>query len=253
MLYIPVSLVFFFIGSSLFAYYRARPEMLDEVKTQVAKEKLAAEKVGEDEAGYAAKLTQKAGGLTPVDVGDKVLPHFIVNKLPAGVAGLLIAAIFAAAMSSIDTSLNSSATVILSDIYKRYIRKDVDEKQSMRVLHGATLLWGALGTGVAVAMIGVKSVLDAWWKMSGVFAGGMLGLFLLGIVSRRTRWPAALTGGIIGILVILWMTFAPGPHDPPVWYQCPLDSLMTSTIGTLTILLVGLLISRFTRRSPRAV
>jgi len=78
----------------------------------------------------------------------------------------------------------------------------------MRVLHGASLVWGALGAGVALAMIGVKAALDAWWTLSGIFAGGMLGLFLLGLISRRAGNPAAVTTVLAGVLVILWMT----PH-----------------------------------------
>ena len=86
----------------------------------------------------------------------------------------------------------------------------------MRVLHGAPLVWGALGTGVALAMIGVKAALDAWWTLSGIFAGGMLGLFLLGLISRRAGNPAAVTAVLAGVLVILWMTLTPGSAAWPV-------------------------------------
>ena len=212
LLYVPISLLFFFIGSSLFSYYHAEQNrgMLREVKLQVAREKLSRQAETLPPAAYEAKVAETAAALTPADIGDKVLPHFIVNRLPIGLGGLLIAAIFAAAMSSVDTSLNSSATVILSDIYKRYIRKRAGEKESMRVLHVTTLAWGAIGTGVALAMIGVKSILGAWWKLSGIFAGAMLGLFLLGLISRKAKRPAAVTGVTVGVLVIFWMTFSPG-------------------------------------------
>ena len=69
------------------------------------------------------------------------------------------------------------------------------------MLHGASLVWGALGAGVALAMIGVKAALDAWWTLSGIFAGGMLGLFLLGLISRRAGNPAAVTAALAGVLV----------------------------------------------------
>jgi SSS family solute:Na+ symporter len=249
LMYLPVSLLFFFIGSSLFAYYQTQPAMLNEIKTQVAAEKLADRRGELSEAAFQREVRTRADQLEPADVGDKVLPHFIVHRLPKGVAGLLIAAIMAAAMSSIDTSLNSSATVTLSDIYKRYLHPAAGEKESMRVLHGATLLWGAIGTAVALAMIGVKSVLDAWWKMSGTFAGGMLGLFLLGVIARRARWHAALAGATVGVLVIVWTTFSANWFTGELaWLKSPLHPFMTSVVGTLTILLVGLLITAVSRR-----
>ena len=113
-----VSLLFFFIGTGLFSLYQSDPTLLHEVKVQVAETQLkqAGEVVTE------SLIAAKAATLTPADIGDKVLPHFIVRKLPAGLAGLLIAAIFAAAMSSMDTSLNSSATLVFCDIYKRHFR-----------------------------------------------------------------------------------------------------------------------------------
>ena len=252
LLYVPISLVFVVIGTFLFAYYHApepaQREMLNEVKLQVAAEKLKKERPQLSRTDYRARLVETAAELKPEKIGDKVLPHFIANKLPRGVAGLLIAAIFAAAMSSIDTSLNSSATVILSDIYRRYFRPNASQRESMHVLHLATLAWGALGTGVALAMIGVESVLDTWWKLSGVFAGGMLGLFLLGLISRRAKNPAALTGVLVGILMILWMTFSYALPERLAYLRSPYHSFMIIVIGTLYILLVGLLVSSFGKR-----
>jgi SSS family solute:Na+ symporter len=246
LLYVPVSLLFFFIGAALFSYYRTNPEMLAELKAEIAEEKLRAA----DKPITRQAIEARAGELSDADIGDKVLPHFISQKLPTGVAGLLIAAIFAAAMSTIDTSLNSSATVILSDVWKRYVNPDVDERGSMRVLYGSTLVWGAIGTSVALAMIGVKSVLDAWWQLSGIFAGGMLGLFLLGMIARRAGNAAALTGVTVGILVIVWMTFSSKWVVLPESLRSPFDTNMTIVIGTLTIFLVGVLISQLSSRNP---
>jgi SSS family solute:Na+ symporter len=176
---------------------------------------------------------------------DRILPYFILTELPAGAKGLLLAAIFSAAMSTISTSLNSSATLLLTDWYQRFVRPQATDREAMRVLHLASLVWGILGTGVALAMIGVKAALDAWWTMSGIFAGGMLGLFLLGLISKRAGNPAAVTAVVAGVLVILWMTLSPGAAAWPEHLQSPFHSFMTVVVGTLVILLVGLLVSRF--------
>ncbi len=245
LLYIPISLLFFLIGSALYSYYQTNPEMLQEVKLQAAAEKL-------NLSPTDSLVIDQASRMGPADYGDKVLPHFIANRLPAGLAGLLIAAIFAAAMSSIDTSLNSSATVVLKDIFQRYFDPDVSERTAMRILRISTVGIGLIGTGVAVALIGQKSILDAWWKLQGIFAGGMLGLFLLGIIARRASGGAALIAVMIGVLVIGWMTFYPVIEDQPSYLRNPLHANMTIVIGTLVIFLVGLTISRLQPKAKSA-
>ena len=249
LLYLPISLLFFVIGTAAFGFYQTHPEMLAEVRAEVAEQQLLQEgRVLTSEA-----LAERSGQLTDAMVGDRVLPHFIVQRLPTGVTGLLIAAIFAAAMSSVDTSLNSSATVIHSDLYQRYLRPEIGERESMVVLYVATAVVGALGTSIAVAMIGIKSVLDAWWTLSGVFAGGMLGLFLLGMISRRAQRPAAVTGVLAGLLVIVWMTL-PALIEIPPHLTSPLHANMTIVVGTLVIFFVGLVSARlFPSKGPSGV
>jgi SSS family solute:Na+ symporter len=220
--------------------------MLRDVQSHVATQKLMDENVEATPDALAARVAQ----LTDDDIGDSVLPHFIVDRLPVGVTGLLIAAIFAAAMSSIDTSLNSSATVILSDLYRRYLRPDAGERESMIVLYSSTALMGAVGTAIAIAMIGIASVLDTWWMLSGIFAGGMLGLFLLGIVSRKASQPAAVTGVIVGLIVIAWMTLPKLMEVPPQWRN-PLHAYLTIVVGTLTIFLVGLAVTKLRDQPAR--
>jgi SSS family solute:Na+ symporter len=217
LLYVPVSALFFLIGSLLFSYYEASPALLQELRSA-----------------------------HPEGFADQVLPHFIAHKLPVGMAGLLLAAICAAAMSSIDTSLNSSATVTLKDFFQRHLQRGENEIDALKILRGATLFWGVLGTGVALAMMGQKSLLDAWWKLSGIFAGGMLGLFLLGLIARKADNAAALTGVTLGVLVICWMTFA---DAFPENLRSPFHANMITVIGTLTIFLVGLAVSRWRGKS----
>ncbi|MDA7510481.1 sodium:solute symporter [Verrucomicrobia bacterium] len=210
LLFPPIAAILFFIGTGLFAFYIAQPELLP-------------------------------ASVNAAEKPDAVFPHFIVTQLPLGVTGLLIASIFAAAMSSVDTSLNSSATLFLRDIYQRYLRPNAGERESMRVLHVTTLVWGLAGTVTALAMIRVKSALDAWWNLSGIFSGGMLGIFLLGLISVKAKNPAAIIATLIGILSIVWLSLA----KPGIWPESlsamhsPFHPFMTIIIGTTIIVLVG--------------
>ena len=121
----------------------------------------------------------------------------------------MIAAIFAAAQSTLASSINCSATLTLCDLYRRYLRPQAGEREAMKVLRWATLFYGLTGTLTALAMIQVRSALDAWWGLASICSGGMLGLFLLGMISRRASSPAAAIGVVLGVLVIFWMTFSP--------------------------------------------
>lgn len=210
LLYVPVSLIFFYIGTALFAYYTARPELLpDELR----------------EPG----------------MGDKVFPWFIVNGLPRGITGLLIAAVFAAGMSTVSTSLNSTATIVLSDYYKRYFNKTASEKASMRVLYFSSAVMGFLGVVIAISLVGVKSVLDAWWSLASIFSGGMLGLFLLAFISSKVKRAEAITGVTAGVLVIIWMSLSPLYFNSQnlLAFRSPFHSNLTIVIGTMVIFLVG--------------
>lgn len=237
-LYLPSSLLFFIIGSCLYAYYQVNPDLIASVKAQVITERAA--------AGLSASSLQ------PADYGDKIMPHFLVTKVPVGLVGLVISAILSAAMSTISSGMNASATVFSVDIYKRYFKPGINDKQTLRLLHVATVVFGLLGLMAGIAMIGVKSILDIWWELSGIFAAGMLGLFLLGIISRRTKNHEALTATIIGILVILWMTFSrliPAEYE---FLRNPLHTNMIIVIGTLTIFLVGIFLTKIRKSSVTA-
>lgn len=234
-LYIPVSMLFFFIGTGLWVYYQAFPEYLIPVK----------ERVIADQTGNLSPEPEmiRSYPVSEEEMGDRVLPEFMVTRLPDGFTGLLIAALFAAAMSSIDTSLNSSATITWTDIYKRYLVPNASEKQSIRVLHLSTVIWGISGTCVGLLLIGVKSILDAWWHLSGIFAGGMLGLFLLGLISRKTSGHVALIAVIIGITIIAWMSFSSLIPEKYYFLKSHLHTNMIVVIGTMTIFLAGIIIS----------
>lgn len=210
-LYVPVAPLFFFIGTGLFVFYMARPELLDTVAR-----------------------------------ADQVFPHFIVTQLPLGMAGVVVAAIFAASM---DSNLNSMATLTLCDLYKAYWRPDAGERQSMRVLHLSTLAWGAAGTALGLAMIQVETALDAWWDLAGFFSGGVLGLFALSLVSRRAGPLAGAVAVLCGVTVMVWMALPKLKIELPGLLRNPLHANMTIVVGTLTILIVGL-VMRVLRPEP---
>ncbi|MFN8355442.1 MAG: sodium:solute symporter [Spirosomataceae bacterium] len=237
-IYVPVSFVFFCIGSSLYAYYMLHPDAIQGVLQQVAAEKVSA-------SASAAEVKQVMSTLQPSDYGDKVMPHFMVTQIPTGLVGVIVAAILSAAMSTISSGMNASATVFSVDIYQRYFKPQLSDKQSLHLLYMATTVMGILGMVTGLAMIGVKSVLDLWWELSGIFAGGMLGLFLLGMLAGQARRFEAATATTIALLVILWMAFSDRFPAEFAALKNPFHKNMVMVIGTLTLFLVGTTLSRF--------
>jgi SSS family solute:Na+ symporter len=159
-----------------------------------------------------------------------------------------VAAIFAASM---DSNLNSMATLTLRDVYLRYARPGAGERESLRFLRLATLCWGVVGTAIGLAMIGADSALAAWWRLASLFSGGVLGLFLLGVVSRANNVAGSI-GVVAGVLVMTWMTLPSLAKslnwELPRLLTTSLHANMTIVIGTLTIFFIGLLITSL--RSP---
>ena len=220
LLYIPVSLVFVYIGTALFAYYTARPALLP--------------------AGTAA---------------DKVFPYFIVHGLPTGVTGLVIASLFSAGMSTVATSINSSATIVLTDFVKRLSKRDISDRKSMTVLYAASFAVGAIGIVVGLLMMKVDGVLDAWWKLASIFSGGMLGLFLLGLVCRNVKRAHAVTAVVLGLLSIAYMSLSPLINEGSPFYEfrCPLHTYLTIVVGTTVIFLVGFLLTALFNKDKNKV
>ncbi|MCB1227219.1 MAG: sodium:solute symporter [Verrucomicrobiales bacterium] len=208
LLYVPISAVFLLIGTALYAYYQS--------------------------------------GVADLPIGiknDEVFPHFIKHGLPVGVSGLLVAGIFAAAQSTLSSSVNCAATLIHGDLYQRYLRPQASPRESLRVLRLATLVFSLGGTMVAFKMIGTESALDAWWKVAGVFSGGMLGLFLLGLLSRASN-AVALLSVLLGVAVISWMTLSSlRPDAVPEGMRSHFHDYWVPVFGTLTILLAGFILT----------
>jgi len=240
-LYVPISLVFFVIGTALYAYYNQHPELTQVLRIQAASERLPLN-------ASSIEVQQLAATLKPSDYGDKVMPHFMVNMLPAGILGLIISAILAAAMSTISSGMNASATVYLEDVHKRYFNPDIAEKKKLRVLFLGTTIFGLLGMTAGVAMIGVGSILDTWWTLSGVFAGGMFGLFLLSIISKKTTGKDALLAVIAGVLVIIWMTFSYLIPNEYAFLKNTLHTNMIIVVGTIVIFFIGAITGNLRKR-----
>jgi SSS family solute:Na+ symporter len=207
LLYLPTSAVFLFIGTGLFAFYYARPDLLP------------------------ANLASRP---------DEVFPHFIAHELKGGLAGLVVAAILAAAQSTISSSITGSATLLYCDVYQRYFQPHIADDRGLKILRVMSLVVGVAGTVAALAMMQIRSALDVWWQLAGILSGGMLGLFLLGRLAPRARSRDAATGVVAGVLVILWMTWSPSWPDSMAAFRSPFHNNLIIVVGTLVILLVGL-------------
>jgi len=220
LLTVPVAALFCFIGTGLFSFYTAQPELLN-----------------------------LEGVISPAN--DSILPYFFAHQLPSGAVGFIVAAILAAAMSSIDSDLNAAATLFLCNIYKPYIclNQEVSDRESKNVLHIVSLLLGGLSILMAFWFASLESaIFDIWWKTTGIFTGGVLGLFLLGIISRKAKKPAAITAVVLGIAVILWMTISENWSGGMAAFKTPVHNLMISVVGTLVILFTGILITMFVQK-----
>jgi SSS family solute:Na+ symporter len=218
LLYIPVSLIFVYIGTALFSYYTAKPALLP--------------------AGTPA---------------DQVFPYFIVHGLPTGLTGLVIASIFSAGMSTVATSINSSSTIVLTDFVKRLSKQEGSNSRDMRVLYITSFVVGTLGVLMGLAMMHIDGVLDAWWKLSSVFSGGMLGLFLLSLVCHSVKRQHAVIAVILGLLVITWMSLSPLINDGSPFYvfHSSFHTYLTIVFGTTVIFLVGFLLTKYTNKQSK--
>ncbi|MEZ6126725.1 MAG: sodium:solute symporter [Planctomycetaceae bacterium] len=224
--YVPISAILFFTGTALFVFYQNSQTLPEGIKP------------------------------------DAVLPHFIINELPSGLSGLLIAAILAAAMSTVDSSLNSSVTLLLCDIRPWFLSGKATtsaagaaarDRSDLRFLRWMTVILGCAGIGVACAMTRVQGLLDAWWMISGILSGGTLGLILLARFTNATGAFGAAAGVIcgvtcIGLITLAHLTDLPELFQPLATSLHPVKKLLHPTmaivVGTIAVLCVGAALSQ---------
>ncbi len=185
---------------------------------------------------------------------ETLMPHFITGYLPAGVAGLVIAAALAAAMSSLDSSINSVTTVSVVDLYRRHLRPGRDDQHYLRIA------W-AIAVAVTVFMIGgalwlnnaqTKTLQDTSTILGSLLGGGMLGLYLLGFFSRRGDARAAWCG-IACTLVFTGWTVLTNKGLLPEALSAPFDLYYSGLIGNLLMFIVGYLAASLWPASSQAV
>ncbi|WKN30385.1 sodium:solute symporter [Porifericola rhodea] len=172
---LPTWSLFFFIGTTLFVFYTVFPE------TSVASLE-----------------------------ADQVFPYFILSQLPAGVSGLIIAAVLAAGMSTLDSSINAISTVTVVDILKPYWMKGRDDKTYLR-----TARWIAIGVSLLMmggafffSVIEKESINDISWIVASVFGGCLVGLFMIGFFTTRVGYKAVLPALLLSVLVNLYLGFS---------------------------------------------
>jgi SSS family transporter len=130
--------------------------------------------------------------------GDKVMPYYIITYLPQGVSGLLITAVFAAAMSSMDSGINSIATVIISDFVK-------SAKNEVRLARILTVVLGVSATALAFYVSTLGGIIKAFASFMSLFSAPVLALFLLGILTRRGNFKGWLVGLCVSVPATLWL------------------------------------------------
>ena len=196
---VPATLLFFGMGTALFAFYRAHPEKLD-----------------------------------PTATTDQIFPLFIAHEMPIGLAGLIVAGIFAAAQSTVSTSMNSTATTVVTD-FLRPLGVCSSDRGYLRLARWATFLIGLAGTSIGLLFVDpeIKSLFDEFIKVIGLFMGVLGGLFVLGAMTQRANGPGALLGALVGAAVM----FA-------VWKYTAIDGYLYTAIGIGTCFVVGYLLSR---------
>ncbi|MBT8488084.1 MAG: sodium:solute symporter, partial [Gemmatimonadetes bacterium] len=179
--------------------------------------------------GEALALAEEVTGEPSRDV-NYIIPRFVLSELPIGLAGLFIAGVIAAAMSSISSELNSLATTSVIDFYRRWVRPEATDTHYLAVSKGATALWGTFACIVATYAATLGSLIEVVNRFGSFFYGSILGVFLLAMMPRA-RGTGAFIGLIIGMASVAAVTFG-APSISFLWHN---------VIGAVVVVFVGLL------------
>jgi len=191
-----------FIGIGMFAYFQAFPEKLD----------------------------------ASVDA-DGMLPFYIMHILPAGASGLMVTAIFAAAMSSVDSGINSLSTVIVNDWIRPLRRTKRAEAGDVALARWLTVTLGVLATLAALYAARIGNIVEMWMSIMGLFAGPILSIFVLGLLTRRTHFVGWLVGAACGIALTVVLQRVCADQLMTIWHF-PLSFGVTTTVGYTASLLI---------------
>ncbi len=187
-------------------------------------------------------------GLAPPQPPDRIYPQYIWHNLPTGVAGLVIAAILAAAMSNLSAALNSLSSTTIMDFYKLR-RPGLAENRYLRLAKIATLFWGGVLLAIGILARNVKSVLEAGLGIASILYGALLGVFLLGLLNQRASERSAMVGMSAGIAVNLLLAI----NKYALWFP-PVAWTWYVLIGTTLTIAVSLAASAILdRENPMQV
>lgn len=205
----------------------------DPVQSERAKSRyLAAQTAFEDVREENRSLLGRVLGGRPSSEVNYIFPSFLINYAPAGILGLMLAVIFAAAMSTFSSEINSLASATIVDFYQRYFRKHESDRHYLWVSRAVTVFWGGFATAAASFAGKLGSLIEAVNKVGSYFYGPILGVFLLAFLVRRSTATGAFWGLIAGELAVFWVA-----------YSTSVSWLYYNVVGAGVVLSVGSLLS----------
>jgi solute:Na+ symporter, SSS family len=184
----------------------------------------------------ARDLVRGVTGDAIYDDVNYVFPTFVTSQLPMGLVGLIIAAIFAAAMSASAGEMNSLATSTVIDVYRRHIRKNAPDAHYLLVSKAATGFWGLTACAFAIYAARAGSLIEVVNKVGSFFYGTLLGAFALAIGTKRATGDGAFVGMLAGFATVLWAS-----------RYTSISYLWYNVVGAIVVVVVGLLVSEITR------
>lgn len=181
-------------------------------------------------------LVEKRNGGAEYNDTNYIFLNFVISYLPAGLVGLIIAAVFAAAMSTISAELNSLATATVVDHYRRYINPSATDEHHTAVSKAATAFWGIYATVFASFGGQLGSLIEAVNIVGSLFYGSVLGVFVLAFASGRANGHGAVAGMLAGLAAVFWLHFSGAPVSF-LWYN---------VLGCVVAVVIGLAVSAAT-------